>query len=299
MPEATTKAEYLQQPEVKEITQALAGLIPQWSITYDSRFQLLKKKTVKATGVEDVLSQYAWPAKVIAPRAVIVGGKTIQASDVIQSYNWITTKHVLEALSERLKDALSRNCDDDVLAWAGCVLDWGMGQRGASSKKYLQSLREQGVAHYLRAVDAAVCSDDIENITEAVAPVVNSGMAKVHSLASCSNLIIFDSRVALALGSAVNFLLVKQGHMTIPDTLRFGRCFERTPLVLVGGENQPIMSRNSRWLRSQLRATWLLEDVLLQTDVFEGSLGERIHSLEAALFMIGTQPEAVVTGLRA
>jgi hypothetical protein len=131
---------------------------------------------------------------------------------------------------------------------------------------------------------------------------MNSGLAKIHSLASLDGLVVFDSRVAKALGTLISEYCHIKKIYPIPAALRLFRTSARTPIAVsdpagIGASDnhrlfpqQPFAAttpRNLAWLDAQIRVSWLIEAVLIGFPGIFPGLSHRHHRLEAARFMMG------------
>lgn len=118
---------------------------------------------------------------------------------------------------------------------------------------------------------------------------VDSGTTKIYSLLS-SSWIIYDGRVGSALGMLVA-MWANEEEIDIPAILRFAHAREpnRNPNP-IGSRIFPVIKNDSMRLEYNLRANWLLNEILSQSDIGKfASLDDvvRLRALEASLFMIG------------
>jgi hypothetical protein len=177
-----------------------------------------------------------------------------------------------------------------------------MGNRWRASFQQLLRIAERtdrnGVCRYLDGVRQRISLEnvDTDEITAGTVPYASSGLAKIHSLASDDGLVIFDSRVAAALGECINYYLREVTHEhIIPNVLKVPRDPRphRTPTAVGAGENgnHPKFKRDYRWIEAQVRVSWLLHAALdASPQIFPShDLGSRAHMLEAALFMMGAK----------
>jgi hypothetical protein len=237
--------------------------------------------------------------------------KCANLSDAYLQYNWdhpaITRLDVkkgadahsnglaLLALKQDLQRALGAPTADDAACQAAIdVMIWGGVQ--AYNIDWLNQNRQGLAAHFMAvrdAIDHADLSAEVllnENLR------FNAGLTKVYSLI-CRDFIIYDSRVAAALGWAVVKFCAEHGIADVPAVLAFpwaparktsaSAAKNRNPgqgtwafPALVGG------TLHAQW---NMRASWLLRGVLdapAATDS-EFFTGDGLRKLEAALFMIG------------
>jgi hypothetical protein len=208
----------------------------------------------------------------------------------------------LTQLGAGLRASIARG--GNALPWCNAILEWGLGPR---TRAALAVLRAQGAAleAYLGNMQAW-CNLAIVNTDHLVPPLIhmNSGLAKIHSLASHDGLMIFDSRVAFALGKLINAYCNDNNIHPIPPSLRLFRTAKRTPPPVLAVDENPddnhslfpsakfnpeMPGTNVGWLSAQIRVSWLIEAVLTgDPTLFPGlAAGQRGHQLEAALFMMG------------
>jgi hypothetical protein len=129
----------------------------------------------------------------------------------------------------------------------------------------------------------------------------NAGMSKVYSLI-CQKFVIYDSRVAAALGWAVTRFCEAHAITQIPAELAFPWAPARQSATHPSANRRnpstntlqfPQIRRSSDHAQWNLKASWLLEAVLehpnAENSLFMASkpLGHGLRALEAALFMIG------------
>ena len=125
----------------------------------------------------------------------------------------------------------------------------------------------------------------------------NSGMTKVYSLI-CEDFIIYDSRVAAALGWAVTKFCQEKGHATVPEELKFPWAPAKESPNQKNPKRRdpsidklrfPRLSPGRKHATWNLKASWLLNYTLECADPDEDfkRAENPLRALEAALFMIG------------
>lgn len=287
--------EFLKNTIANDFIDFFGTKLGNWPASYKSRNTRIPagSRRFSCQNVEQALESYCWPAHFTAPAED--RGASISASERVVSCDWPTTKRVLNYLARGLQGAIASaaNADHATLMWAKAILDWGMGSRGKSALTFLAGVAGGPAAYLSRTADLLQLDKvDLSELTQRNIPYMNSGLGKLHSLATSDGLVIFDSRVAAALCQAINEYLLASGQSGIPESLQLMRvgASERTS-VPVGGHNHPLFQRDFRWMNAQVRVSWLLRAVLERTpDVFPGDdLALRVHKLEAALFMIGAK----------
>lgn len=233
--------------------------------------------------------------------------------DAFQAYRWNhpgnerlgypagNTPHSNAVALEALRrDLLAAGSDDalnlqgalDVMAWGGVT---------ARNGDWLKA-NEQGLAAALLGVKAALDAGDTETpLLRGKSLRFNSGMTKVYSLI-CDDFLIYDSRVAAALGWLVVKYCQAQQLERVPAELCFPWAAAKegqnnlTPKLRNPGVGTLQFKRlraghhHARW---NLRASWLLSAVLAHPaaagsrfNMVEGPVTP-LRALEAACFMIG------------
>ncbi|MEM5450760.1 hypothetical protein AB3X91_07595 [Paraburkholderia sp. BR14263] len=251
----------------------------------------------KCRSLFDAYVQYAWPHDEIARLGVLEGS------------TFTSNAKVLAALRSDLLAALdSTRSDRDALVAAIDVMIWG-GVRRGNVNWLLQN--EPGLAALINATRLAFEAGDTAHSTlTSRALRFNAGMTKVYSLV-CSDFIIYDSRVAAALGWAVVKYCRIHGISTVPDGLRFPWApgyeaanarapKQRNPSE--GGWNFPRLQSGPMHAEWNMRANWILTEVLRREGAPHSGFraiadeGTRLRALESALFMIGYDLNSPSTG---
>lgn len=283
------RVQYLGLDVIAGFTSWLAVRLPLIEGHYVARNPRIpeSQRQFDAVGVVQALENYAWPSKFIAPATM---GQFEQGA-LIQALNWNETHACLRYFRVGLNAALDQHDHDATLLWARAILQWGMGARGAATLHYLADLPDP--ATYLSDRQAALALQDVDEAQEVLQPLIpymSSGLGKVHSLAAPDGLIIYDSRVALALTREIHLFLQQRGEAAIPEPLRLRIAAGRVPSP-VGSDQHPLFVRNWTWMQAQIRASWILQSALEKNpEIFQGiNMPDRMHKLEAALFMLGAQ----------
>lgn len=205
-----------------------------------------------------------------------------------------------KALSALRNDLQAINgCDNHALHATSDVMSWG--GVSAGNKRWLEA-NKTGLAKLLSDVKVAMdAGNDDVPILKSKHLRFNSGMTKVYSLL-CRNFIIYDSRVAAALGWLVVKYCIVHGLAKVPQAL----CFpwagaKESPDAAAPKRRNPGMgSLEFKTLRSgrhhaqwNLRASWLLSATLAHPAAAASPFqkiaapNDPLRALEAALFMIG------------
>ncbi|CAN0624493.1 conserved protein of unknown function [Burkholderia multivorans] len=206
----------------------------------------------------------------------------------------------LDALRRDLQVALSPTPDDAAALAAACdVMRWGGVSNGNVS--WLEA-NADGLAKMLIEVRDALDAGDTGHPTLVKAGLrFNAGMTKVYSLI-CKDFIIYDSRVAAALGWAVVKFCRERSLATVPAELAFAWA----PAKEAAGANSPKLRNpatdgyvfpglggGTAHAQANLLASWLLAAVLDHPNVARSRFAlvedraNRLRALEAALFMVG------------
>jgi hypothetical protein len=228
----------------------------------------------------DAYHKYEWPHPAI-PRLKIEKGTDFKSN-----------AQALDALQIDLCQSLSHSNDADTLQAAIDVVCWG--GVGPGNVRWLNA-NEKGLAALLVSTQKILNESDTSQCATILR--FNAGMTKVYSLL-CNSFIIYDSRVAAALGWAVGKFYKDKGP--VHEALLFpwapareGRNAAQKKLRDPGlGKNKQLQSgaMHAEW---NLKASWLLKAVLAEGNakvsnfnVLSGP-GNPLRRLEAALFMFG------------
>lgn len=220
-----------------------------------------------------------------------------------KAFNFDANSIALRYLKANLDNALNERCDTATKNAAIQVMIWG-GVR--NNIPWLES-NERGLSSLLAKVKEAICTQDTERIPSENLR-FNAGMTKVYSLI-CDNFIIYDSRVAAALGWAIAKFCLATNRESIPKQLRFpwAPAKEAKDMESPKCRNPSIGALRFSRLRSgqfhaiwNLKASWLLEQTLNSVSSehpFKRKVvGSPLRAIEAALFMIGYDlPKSVIT----
>jgi hypothetical protein len=247
----------------------------------------IENRHFRSIGVVCAWRNYDWPATCYEPHHP---GRTVVRFAA-------ETENLLSRLRDGLQAAIARGNHVDALEYAEAILNWGMGNRGTAALEFLN--RQDNAAAYLLTVrNHTELDQDSAELTDEVVPYCNAGLAKIHALASQTGLVIYDSRVAFAIGECVNEWLHQNQIMFVPDHLRFiqdGRRGQRPRYHNIGLVH-PRCTRNSSWLQHQMRASWLIKAALEREPEIFGdahNIAVRMHRVEAALFMFGAYANAL------
>ena len=254
-----TKQDYLQDKQVSQFIQWMAERIdqPQTFKYYHEK----SKQDWECSSIFNAYEKYEW--------------KGIQFP--------ATEEHLSKCL-HNLQEALKDNNDDACIKACESILEWGGVLRGNMAK--LERLQEEGLVKYLSKVKELLTSEepDFSGI------VMSSGFSKIYSLL-LDRFIIYDIRVAAALGYFIRLYCEERHLPEVPNPLQFACCASRGTHHRNPSKDPyrfPIMQPN-KYSMHNLRASWLLEEVVNKPShrFYQLPEKQRLRALEAALFMIG------------
>jgi len=234
------------------------------------------------SSLHDAYKQYEWQHSGV-PHLNVSAGSSAESN--------------AEALDALAVDLAAANCDDTMLRGTQATMAWGGVSAGnnqwlADNRVGLASMVEQ-VAQVLRQgnLDSPQFLGDLR---------FNAGMTKVYSL-MCENFIIYDSRVAAALGWLVMKYCSERKLTALPDGLRFPWAPAKEAQNATAPKNRnagiehgfkfPRLRRGLHHALWNMRASWVLSEALAhpsaQGSRFHEAGGKPIRKLEMGLFMIG------------
>lgn len=239
------------------------------------------KKVFK--GLHDACSQYHWKHQ----GALHTPGGTSLAS----------SHATVSALGDALQSAVKAGNDLDALVASTDVMTWG-GVR-AGNVRWL-TINHSGLAQTLASTSAALASDNLGHplLTGNKQLRFNAGMTKIYSLL-VNDLIIYDSRVAAALGWIVVKYCQARHLSKVPSELAFPWAPAKEAKNAQSPKNRnpgqrpylfPHLRSGEHHARWNVKASWVLAATLARApgSVFNTfSIVPALRRLEAALFMIG------------
>lgn len=274
------RATYIKQGNVQSFVQSFVRWLVQ--ATQSDRFehQWVSRKsnsTWSCTDLCDALAKYQWPFSAVAGHPP--GSSYAESADVL---NTLSANLAAASSGAQLVAACS-----DVFRWGGVTngnVSWVTAHE-AQLLPHVQQVKKDLQAHLTDS--PAPNGMTIGGSTLKPALRFNSGMSKVYSL-MVDGLIIYDSRVAAALGMAVLRWAQQCNNNVVPPELAFpwmpakgakGQAPNRNP---GGGLTRMNQANGQQWAWSALYASMVLGEVSKLT---QPRLSTR--ELEAALFMIG------------
>lgn len=230
-------------------------------------------------GLEDACAQYQWKHQ---------GVLGVPPGDTLS-----TNASALNALRDALQRSLAYADDAAACAAACAVMKWGGVQAGNSL--WLQT-NTNGLAELLSSTAAALNSGNLDRQDENLR--FNAGMTKIYSLLA-RDFIIYDSRVAAALGWIAVKYCQENGLTRVPEGLAFPWAPSKEALKAAAPKNRnpshyglsfPRLSSGRFHAQWNLHASWILGEVLRRDKTSQFAQPSQIPALrrlEAALFMIG------------
>ena len=183
------KKDFLTNTSVKEFITWLQEKLP----TLEVKLQILPSRfvpgglKVDAEGVESVLEYYRWKSQ-----WVDASGKQHISS------SWNETKYSLDKLGQWLRNSISENNENCTLQACMEVLKWG-GVYNQGSINFLGDLaNKHELVNYLSQTRSALALNNADTTLLELEQIIkryNSGLTKIHALASFDSLPIYDSRV--------------------------------------------------------------------------------------------------------
>ena len=195
---------------------------------------------------------------------------------------------------------LYKNTHDSNLVRENCknILSWGgvLGNETRGNLKKLNDIKNLNeyllnAIHYL---NLEICKDESESYKKLHC---NAGFSKIYS-SIIDDFIIYDSRVSSALCLFIRLFSKDSALKNIPEILRFsylrGRNLNqnenrRNPSSQIYIFNELYANDHRRYLKNNIRASWLIKLILDKTESRFNLLDRSIQAraLESALFMIG------------
>jgi hypothetical protein len=277
-----TSPAYKQRAEVKAFIEWLAQHL---GSNQQLKHAYVNRKTGKHwrfADLYDAYQQYEWQHPGVPHLKVSAG--CCAASNT----------NALNALSADLSVA---NCDVSMVRGAKATMFWG--GVSARNNQWLE-VNQKGLANTVTQVAQVLRGGDLDSPQFQKDLRFNAGMTKVYSLI-CQDFIIYDSRVAAALGMLVVIFCKEKGLRTLPGGLRFPWAPAKE------GENAAVPKRRNPskgdafkfpGLRRghhhaiwNMRASWILSQALAHHSAapspFHGGDAGALRRIEMALFMIG------------
>lgn len=226
--------------------------------------------------------------------------------DAFNGYVWKTQNYAnnaaaLNSIAINLRNALQTRNEIDLYNAALDCLAWGAGSMAfklfTANRAWLSLRKKQTLLVDLFDKSFQQLSHPCPNINgfKSGHYRMNSGMTKIYAL-TYDDFIIYDSRVAAALGRFVTQYSSANSLGGIPTYLSFGWTGPKKRNPSIGGYRFPRLNNNSlKHAEWNVKANWLLTAVVDRFFDDQGQGGfwdcnnrqECLRRLEAALFMIG------------
>jgi len=257
---------------------------------------------MQLAGLEAVLEKYQWKAR----WAVDAQGG--------ESSDWHSTRLSLEALSERLRDAVYRSdADNSARDCLFAVFEWGgIRNQAVGAGGFVRKLPDARsyfakTAQSLALETAIIDPKSLHPVSESQPLLMNAMLTKAHALLAEDGLPIYDSRVAGSLATLVALYAKERSLRETPRLLMFpltDRAPRRgVPADIVVGRQWHISAhgqfrRTQEWTSAKLRLGWITRSALeANPKLFgKGPIESRMRAFEAALFMTGYDTQAFVPG---
>lgn len=214
--------------------------------------------------------------------------------NIIKGNSFLDSKKILDECSDKLRTSLYTNNDEACFLACKQILEWG----GVTNKNVDRISSMENCCDYFKyAIKALEIDNDLEGYINTDI-IMNSGFTKIYSLI-IDDFIIYDSRVGAALGLLVKCFCEETNREKIPEELLFAWGIKRMTLCGQTAENPrnpsnhiynfPLISSSKIHIMNNIRANWLLKEILNKTNSKFNCLAEgmALRALEAALFMIG------------
>lgn len=282
------RTQYLANSVVKQFVQWLAANLNTNTFSH-SYIDRRSRTPWSCTGLADAFIKYRWTH---GPYGSTSKGDTADSNN-----------KVLLALKRDLELALIPPMNDQSACDAAkAVMTWGGVRNGNVS--WLEA-NKRSLTDHLTWVRDLLDEGDLKRLSNHTKAIrFNAGMTKIYSLIA-QDFIIYDSRVAAALGWAVTKFCADRLHTT-PEELAFPWApakeapnarapKRRNPSV--GTLIFPRLRQGKHHAEWNLKASWVLQAVHdLRSPLSNGSHLSPLRQMEAALFMIGYDLPPLPTG---
>lgn len=285
---------FLSNPTVKSFLKFLAGYVSNCNGFAHEYIDRKSHKKWECTSVFDAYKNYSYPLK----------KRFRRPEDTNFNFRGFESNAIaLQRLQQELRGAYEKQSEKDLLNFSKAIFDWG----GVlpSNGCWLDGYADGGASiHSLY--------DNAKNIFTADQPDLdkiskdgvrsNAGFTKVYSLLF-DDFIIYDSRVAAALGLFVIKYCTDNGLVQVPNVLDFNwmppkeapkTVNKKLRHATTGGLKFTGVNNNEKkHADSNIRSNWLLSELVLNETLGKGPLGvvkdkqDKMRALESAFFMIG------------
>jgi hypothetical protein len=283
-----TKQEYLKNPSVREFVKWIRPKLSVKNSFIHSYTDAKSKVIYNFDSIYDAYEKYKWQFSLLSPDSNLeVTGKSFDEST-----------NQLRLLSIGLKGSINSKNKDSCKKYCKGILQWGLGSGNAykNNCKYLDN-NLINTTHVLKIWSEVLNLNDIDLSDKIIYKgiKINAGFTKIYSVI-VNDFIIYDSRVGAALCMLVREFCKESNINDVPKELCFAwdngktdnpaHKFRRNPDK--GNYKFPKL-KNNNWIEMNVKASWLLKEILEGGNSKFRSLSDPLRSLEAALFMIGYQ----------
>ena len=289
------KIDFLNNNLVAEFINFLSSELPRLKIHLEIKQSTKVPGGISAQveGLGAVLQNYKWNS-----------GYINQSNERISSSDWISTKVLLNTLSEELRNSCERETEENTKEIALNILKWG-GDRNSkvgATVDINNLFKENRLNQYLMSSREKLSR---ENCSLELLKDVNytgSMWTKIYSLNSFDALPIYDSRVAMALVGFLSIFLSKL-NLSLHDVseelsfgLPVGTNWVRNKNMLDLRYSQRMTKNDLRWNQDAMKLSWIMDAVLANSDLFREyeQLIDRKHAFEASFFMIGYDLKSII-----
>lgn len=279
------KNEYCESSSVQEFISWISCLMDKEDSFMHTYIIAKTKEKWKCNSIYSAFENYKWPFYC-----------TDNNDKRMYGISFWDSKKLLDGCSKQLKESL--NLDDEEACFSACrqILEWG----GVTNKNLDRIRQMKNRCEYFKHVIKVFDSNsDLKEYANSDI-IMNSGFTKIYSLI-VNDFIIYDSRVGAALGLLVKSFCEETKKEKIPEELLFSWGLKRKTSYdqLKYSENSrnpsnqlykfPLLNSSKLHINNNVRANWLLKEILNKTNSKFNSLdkGISLRAIEAALFMIG------------
>lgn len=261
-----TKTQYLANKDVQDFITWLASKVSNGGFPHHY-FDRKRKQNWSCNDIADALAKYHWPFKGVAGTPSAPAGASYSANQA-----------ALVALTAQLgtasNDAMMAQACINVFKWGGVTngnVSWA-----TSNTPGLHGVISSAATQFRQVLAGGACNSLASGLR------FNSGTSKVYALL-VNGLIIYDSRVAAALGLAVQRWALARKHapQQIPSELLFPWAPAKGQQNRNPGSPMPRLTHHDQHAWAAIYASIVLGEVQKLHPAMS------VRDLEAALFMIG------------
>ncbi|CAN5329685.1 hypothetical protein BH11PSE2_BH11PSE2_14930 [soil metagenome] len=202
------------------------------------------------------------------------------------------SQKLLNAAADKARFGLENADDSELEAGLLDILKWGGGPVLRANRPFLTGLRKDKllVAHINSALKIVSKLEFDEQRFTAGGYRSNAGYTKIYAMLA-PNFVMYDSRVAGALGSLVAAHSLELGLAEVPETLAFPRMPSKSPkrkrVPVFRGRRFPITTGALHHMRWNRRANEVIRAAIDLSGARWAAGKNGMRQVEAALFMVG------------